>query len=191
MRNAILMLVATVALAGTLTAKAAGAPTSTLLPSQPADSGQSYVWARRTLQHFSHPVVLTSETDGWHAESCEQLYKSVKILLVELGARESDLDVDQRPCYTFTTLRTVDVSFSVVAPEEKAGKGSAATLSSARWQRVAMKGDCNYLQYVTRAILPLFTTRDVKLITPADCAKIGVGLYAQVLMTTPEPAASP
>jgi len=51
--------------------------------------------------------------------------------------------------------------------------------------------DCSYLEYVTKKVLPLFTTRSVKLISPADCAKIKVGLSAQVLMPPQQVATSP
>jgi hypothetical protein len=35
-------------------------------------------------------------------------------------------------------------------------------------------------------VLPAFSTKNVKLIPTADCAKIGVGLYAQMLVPVEE-----
>jgi hypothetical protein len=42
-------------------------------------------------------------------------------------------------------------------------------------------GDCAFLKYATIKILPLFATKDVKLIPTEVCAKVGVGLRAQLL----------
>jgi hypothetical protein len=70
----------------------------------------------------------------------------------------------------------------VLAPIGKTGKDAGGPSVEARWQTVQLSpGDCDYLEYVTGKVLPLFSTREVKLIPKAGCEKYGVGLSAQVL----------
>jgi hypothetical protein len=51
--------------------------------------------------------------------------------------------------------------------------------------------DCAYLRYATEKVLPLFSTREVKLIPRDVCGQHDVGLRAQVLKLTQQLAAAP
>src|SRR3984885_14455646 len=105
MRTPLLILIAAVGLIGAVTAAA-------------ADSTQTAVWTQRKLLHFVHPAVINSETGEWTDISCDQIYDNVNFVLRQLGARASDIVVDQRPCHTSGLLRSIDVTFSVLAPTE-------------------------------------------------------------------------
>jgi hypothetical protein len=97
-----------------------------------------------------------------------------------------DLKIDPRRCLGDGGHRTVDATFWVLAPANKSDGTTRGV--AARWQIVEMHaGDfilsgCAYLKYVTQTILPLFSTRDVKLISNAVCNKTDVGLRAHVLV---------
>ena len=156
-----------------------------------ADPNQTAVWESRTLRNFTLPLVVNSENGPLQEASCDQLYSSVRVLLLQFGARTSDIRVDQRGCNAYTTNRSIDVTFSVLVPAKQTGSNAAGPLVEAHWETIALKGNCRLLQDATKRILPLFTTSDVKLISSADCAKIGVGLYGKVLKAPVEQASSP
>jgi hypothetical protein len=130
------------------------------------------MWEPRTLKDFG---------DGG---SCDLLVDHARFMLLQLGAH--DLKIDPRRCLGDGGYRTVDVTFWVLAPANKSNGTTRGV--AARWQIVEMHpGDfmlsgCAYLKYVTQTILPLFSTRDVKLISNAVCNKTDVGLRAQVLV---------
>jgi hypothetical protein len=92
-------------------------------------------------------------------------------------------------------LKSIDVTFSVLAPIDTTAKAAGAPVA-AHWQTVQLGGsdvqlgDCAFLKYTTLKVLPLFSTRNVKLIPPDVCAKVGVGLHAEVLKALPDQAAS-
>ncbi len=127
------------------------------------------MWEPRTLKDFVG------------GGSCDLLVDNARFLLLQLGAH--DLKIDQRSC---PVNGTVDATFAVLAPANKSA-GTARGVA-ARWQIVEMHpgdytvGGCAYLKYVTKTILPLFSARDVKLISNAACNKTDVGLRAQVLV---------
>jgi hypothetical protein len=176
MRFKLLMLIATFSLVA--------------LASASADSTESAVWADRKLVHFSPPAY-----NGGPANSCDQIIDRLKFVLLRLGARASDLNVEANRCYAIPGLG-VDMSFSVLVPTEQTGKNATGAPAEASWQLVQLKPldplqDCAYLEYVTMKVLPLFSTRQVKLIPKADCSKYGVGLSAEVLKPTQQLAASP
>lgn len=177
MRSALLVIVLALGLIGSAIAAED--------PSQPA------VWVQRTLPAFTHPLVVNSQTMGLREASCDQLYERAKTLLTQLGMRESDFKVDSRPCYAYSRQRSIEVTFSVLVPTDQAGNAAAGPVVEAQWQTVALKGDCAFLEYATKIVLPLFTTRNVKLISKDDCAKLGIGLYAQILQAPQATAASP
>ena len=90
----------------------------------------------------------------------------------------------------------------MLVPANKSNGKARGEIVEARWQIVEMRrGDvppgketgelaplgtefesCADLKYVTQTILPLFSARDVKLISNAVCNKTDVGLRAEVLV---------
>ena len=178
MRTSLLILIAAAGLVGAATAA--------------ADSNETAVWTQRKLLHFIHPPVIDSETGEWKEASCDQLYTTVNFVLRQLGARSSDLVVDERPCYASASLRSIDVTFSVLAPTGNRVINPSWELVPAHWKTVELQGDCRFLQYVTQKVLPLISTKDAKYISMNDCNRLGgIGLYAKVLVPTQLPAASP
>lgn len=150
-----------------------------------ADSNQTAVWEARALRHFSLPVTVNSET------SCDLIFDEAKLLLQQLGARASDIRADLRGCYAYTPERSIDVTFSVLVPTKQTSDNAPGPLIEAHWKTVELKGDCRFLQNATKKILPLFTTSNVKLVSSADCARLGVGLFGKVLVAPEEQASSP
>jgi hypothetical protein len=179
MRTPLLILIGAVGLLGAATTEA-------------ADSSQTAVWTQRKLLHFVHPSVMDSETGNWKEVSCDQLYTNVNFVLRQLGARSSDLVVDQRPCHASASLRHIDVTFSVLVPTENTVINPSWELVPAHWKTVELKGDCRFLEYVTQRVLPLISTKDAKYISVKNCSRLGgIGLYAKVLVPTQPPGASP
>jgi len=84
-------------------------------------------------------------------------------------------------------VRSIDATFSVLTPTDSTLKPGVGAPVEAHWQMVELGGadvglgDCAFLRYATIKLLPLFATKDVKLIPTEVCAKVGVGLRAQVL----------
>ncbi len=154
------------------------------------DSSQSAVWEPRTLRHFTLPLVVNSETGPLQEASCDQIYTEAKILLLQLGARASDIRADLRGCYAYTIDRTIDLTFSVLVPTTQTANKTPGPIIEAHWKTVLLKGNCHLLEDATKKIVPLFTTSNVKLISSADCAKLGVGLYGKVLVASDEQASS-
>ncbi len=196
MRNQVLILI---------TALGLGAIASAVAPavaraSDAADSNQTATWAQRKLLRFSPPAVYVPE-NGYatrnHYLSCDQMIDRVRFVLEQLGARVDDMRVDDRDCRLGgTTIRSIDVMFSSLEPVDSTGRNITGPPLAVHWQTVTLSGadtglgDCAFLKYASDRILPLFVTREVKLISPEVCAKVGVGLRAQVLKLSPSAAAA-
>jgi hypothetical protein len=198
MRSHLLMFIAAMGLVGSAMAQApAAAPAA---PSTATDSGQPATWTQRRLLQFSPPpdyVPANGYETNTHFISCDELIDRVTFVLLQLGARAGDFVVDQRDCRRGgPTARSIDVTFSALTPINDAGAKAAGAPVEAHWHTVQLGGaamgigDCAFLRYATVKILPLFATREVKLISSADCARLGVGLRAQVLKLPQEQAAS-
>jgi hypothetical protein len=113
----------------------------------------------------------------------------VTLVLKELGARATQ--VDDHLCWD-RRWPSLDVTFLALEKTDRTENSAAAeTSSEAHWQIVVLKGDCVFLHYITVHVLPLFATRNVKLIPDAVCGKTGMGLYTEVLLPTQQPTASP
>ncbi len=177
MRAQVLILIAAIGLVGSAVAA--------------EDSTQTATWTPRTLMRFSPPsnyVPANGYLSNTHFLSCDELINRMNFLLSQLGAR--DIVVDQRDCRRGgVEMRSIDATFSVLAPTDSTHKPAAGapTPVEAHWQTVELGGadvglgDCAFLKYATIKLLPLFSTKDVKLIPTEVCAKVGVGLRAQVL----------
>jgi hypothetical protein len=187
MRTQLLLLMAAIGLVGSVTAAAAG-------------STQSATWTQRNLLNFSPPPNYAPGV-GYASNaqfiSCDQIIERVQFILVQLGARPDGMTVDQRDCRRGqSTVRSVDVKFLVLAPTDTATKPASWPPVEAHWRTIELGGpgvglgDCAFLKYVTLKVLPLFSARNVKLIPSDVCAKVGVGLRAEVLRAPPDETAS-
>jgi hypothetical protein len=184
---AIIAGVASVAVSNTVPAATLSSAPDGVAPSQTA------VWTARKILAFSPPSTYVP-ANGYETNtsslSCDQIDDRAKFLLRQLGAR--DISFDDRDCRTKgkNEIVTIDLAFSVLTPTGMAGVTAAGAPVIAHWQTVALKGadigNCAFLYYVTRKVLPAFSTKNVKLIPTADCARIGVGLYAQMLVPVEE-----
>jgi hypothetical protein len=183
MRKPLLILIAAAGLIAFATAESASAST---VAAPTAESPQGAVWAPRKLVNFAPPYI----------HSCDRLYEKLRFVLLQLGARDSDLQIDQRTCLAGSPIPSVDATFSVLAPTNGPGSTAAAAAVPANWQTVELRVgdvgvfDCAYLKYVTAKILPLFSTKAVKLIPAAVCNKFDVGLRAEILRLPQQVAAS-
>jgi hypothetical protein len=181
---------------------AAGAtPVATTSSSRAAESVQAASW--------SQPMTIENSVD-LPGHTCDDFKGELRFVLLQLGARASDLKVNSN---RYCLLRA---TFSVLVPADQTGKNAAHAMAEARWQTVELRTGtvvsgklltfrdtpgsqlqasydrtCGYFVQVTNRILPLFTARDVKLISSAVCDKTGVGLRAEVLMPAQQLAASP
>jgi hypothetical protein len=180
-RIPLLMLIVTTGLIASTTAEAVTPAATAVSSPEPGESGQSAVWTARKLLSFS-PTMEDST-----GVSCDELVGQTRDLLLRLGARASDLIVDGRRCYGIPGLG-VDVSFSVLVPIDGTGKNAARASVSARWQlfegRAESPWDCAYLDYVTKKVLPLFSTRNAKRISREVCKTHDVGLRTELLKPT-------
>jgi hypothetical protein len=181
MRTRLLMLVAAVGLAASVTA---GAAESTDASAAPA----SAKWVARQLHFMYSPVAPRFVTTHY---SCDGLQDQMTAILRQLGA-SGDLVVRSVGCTRASgpePFPGVDARFSVLEPIASAHPGAANSPTvAARWEKVTFKPDtsCQLLDQVKRNVLPLFATRNVK----ADCP---VGFSLEVLRPAqpPQPEAAP
>jgi uncharacterized protein YbaP (TraB family) len=103
----------------------AGAASETVTPSEAADLSQPVVWTQRRL--FVPLEILPQ---------CHLLAGAVRPLLLELGARTSDLQTDELNC---PTSHGLEVTFWVLAPADAAGKNAANKVIQGHWQNVEVK----------------------------------------------------
>jgi hypothetical protein len=123
-----------------------------------------------------------------YRDFCDATYENVSRVLLQLGARRSDLDVSELRCPAPNGAASIDATFSVLAPIDPGAGNSAGASVDAHWQTVELKGSCVFLFYVTRRILPLFSTRNVKRIPWGFCDKYHLGLRAEILMPASAPS---
>lgn len=129
--------------------------------------------------------------------SCQGLQAKVREVLLQLGARPSDLSVRQRGCTTGFSrpdpAPSVGGTFYVLEP----ASGSAEQPVDAAWQRVNVSvgqpgldtaGQCELVEQVKQRILPLFSTRNVTFeqrCTPHRLSPRGSSLSVDVLKPAP------
>lgn len=104
--------------------------------------------------------------------SCDGLRDKVRRVLLALGARE-DLQVREGPCASFgepDAFPSVTIKMSVLEPIAAASSASAPASVPARWQSIDLPprgdvpwspADCELVEQIRQAILPLFATRNV------------------------------
>lgn len=127
--------------------------------------------------------------------SCEGLTEKVKQVLLQLGARKSDLHVHEAGCTSGfgrpEPFPTVVGTFSVLEPA--ASSGEAGHPVKGTWQTVDVRvgrpgldqaGQCELIDQVKSKILPLFATRNVQFqssCVPHQLTIKGSSLSVQVL----------
>lgn len=122
---------------------------------------------------------------------CQGLTDQMRDILLQLGARKSDLDVRETGCTSGfdqpTHFPGVAGTVSVLEPvvlAQVAQPPNAAGTVAAHWQPVEVKldrpgrdanGQCELLQQVKLRVLPLFTTRNVRLDSVCSPRQLLVG----------------
>ena len=146
--------------------------------------------------------------------SCDGLLDSVRDILLQLGARKSDMDVSEAGCIRLngpSPMPGVEGSFSVLVPAEAAASGTTvsngATASNqdgapvqAQWRRVDLvrklhydfdlTGHCELLEQMHRQVLPLISSRNVDFMStcfPHDAVLGGVTFKLDVLVPVVSP----
>jgi hypothetical protein len=122
-----------------------------------------------------------------YSDFCDPTYEQVKRVLLQLGARPSDLNVSELHCPAPNGAASIDATFSVLVPIDPQAKNAAGAPVDAHWQTVELKGSCIFLFYMTRKVLPLFSARNVKRIPWDFCGKYHFGLRADILMPSRAP----
>jgi hypothetical protein len=142
-----------------------------------ADSSQTAAWAPRKVH-----IVFRG--------TCDQTYDLLRGTLLRLGARARDLKIDGRSCPAPNGAASLDATFSVLVPTDATAQSAADASVAAQWQTVELRGNCVVIAYFTRAILPSFSTRNVKLVPKDMCERLHIGLRAELLKPAQEPAIS-
>ncbi len=140
-----------------------------------ADSSQAAAWAPRKVH-----IVFRG--------TCDETYDLLRVTLLRLGARARDLDIDERNCPAPNGAASLDATFSVLVPTGATAQNARGAAVEAHWHTVELRGNCVVIAYFTRKILPLFSTRNVKLVPRDVCETIHVGLRAELLEPLQEPA---
>jgi hypothetical protein len=134
--------------------------------------------------------------------SCDGLREKMRSVLLKLGARKQDLDVNSSGCPGLsepTTFPTVDIKMNVLQPAPAPPPGANAPPAvAAHWQLVDLTqyhdplraaGDCELIEQIYQRILPLFTTRNA--VFHSNCVpnqlQLGTVLKAEVLIPNPPP----
>jgi hypothetical protein len=176
MRIQLLTLIATIGFIASATVSAADTAT-TVAPQDEMQSSQTGVWTPRKLLNFSsdRPNLVPSA-----GVTCDVQKGEVRLMLLALGARASDLNLDPHTCGFSAT-------FSVLVPADK--PEASGTTVATRWQFHQWKEPLNCLEvaYVAQNVPPLFSTKDVQLFSKADCRRNGVGLRAKFLTLADSP----
>ena len=130
--------------------------------------------------------------------TCDGLRDAVRDMLLQLGARKSDLKVTEQPCSGQpdrpNPFPGVRIKMSVLQPAP-AQIGADTQVVEAHWKPVKLPyretginaaGQCELLEQFNQKIMPLFTTRNVDLratCVPHQLEPLGTKLQAEVLVT--------
>jgi hypothetical protein len=155
-----------------------------MVPAHKIDSGPAGIWTQRKLLNYPYHIYSHDGPEG-DVDPCDRASNGVKALLLQLGAHVTDIHVDT--CHLDGREPTADATFSVLVPTKKTA--ASGTPVATRWQFHQWRGDLNCLEvaYVAQNVLPLFSTKDVQLLSKADCRKTGVGLRVKILTLTDSP----
>ena len=195
--KSVLRVIVPVVLASTLIAGSAAAaePADTSPQSAPV----SAKWVSRKLHYIYQ---------GFTAHySCDGLQGAVQRILLQLGARATDLVVKRSGCTRLEGPEPnpgVNATFSVLEPADSGDKREANSQDvPARWENVTIEastptrenaGGCELIQDVKKQFLPLFATRNLKY--SSDCfphteSLLGASLKVDVLRAIRPPKPQP
>jgi hypothetical protein len=175
-----------------LIGSALAAATLLLAAQAPASGAESAVWVKKKM-HF----IFQGFTAVY---SCEGLEDDMRTVLLQLGARQSDMKLQQINCGSGFNLPEPNPgltgTFYVLEPASSAAGDNAqpgAGAVQAQWQTVNVRltrdarlqaGQCELIDQVKAKILPLFPARDVKFQStcyPNELLVKGSTLEAKVL----------
>ena len=130
--------------------------------------------------------------------SCDGLKDQIREMLLQLGARKSDLKVYEQPCSgppdRPNPFPGVKIKMSVLTPAPST-QSHVSHMVQAEWKTVKLPhretginaaGQCELLEQFKKTVLPLFTTRNVDLVAtcvPHQLSPLGTKLQADVLVT--------
>jgi len=130
--------------------------------------------------------------------SCDGLRDDVRQMLLQLGARKDDLQVYELPCSGApdrpNPFPGVKIKMSVLTPAPSTDS-DVSKMVQAQWKTVKLPyresginaaGQCELLEQFKKAVLPLFTARNVDLVAtcvPHQLSPLGTKLQADVLVT--------
>ena len=157
---------------------------------EPAAPAEFAVWTPKEVQ-FTYMGFTTHYT-------CDGLRDAVRDMVLQLGARKSDLKVTEQPCSGQpdrpNPFPGVRIKMSVLQPAP-AQLSPDAQVVEAHWKPVKLPyretginaaGQCELLEQFNQKIMPLFTTRNVDLhatCVPHQLEPLGTKLQAEVLIT--------
>lgn len=159
----------------------------------PASGAESAVWVKKKIL-FVYQGFTTQY-------SCEGLKETMRDVLLQLGARKSDMKINETGCALGFNVPSpspgVSGTFYVLEPASSAsssgGSGHAGATVNAEWQSVTVNiarggreesGRCELLEQVKKKVLPLFEARDVKFQSDCFPNQVTIGrtmLQAQLL----------
>ena len=137
--------------------------------------------------------------------SCDGLEGDVRELLLALGARKKDLQIQSAGCSRLEGVEPfpgVRAKFWVLEPvtADEAAKGGDSVVQATQWQTVnlvgkgdfrAEQGQCELLEQLKRQALPLFTSRNLNFhsaCVPYDVTLGDIRFSVDVLRVVPAPA---
>lgn len=163
------------------------AAASLILAAQaPAFGAESAVWTQKKIN-----FIYQGFTSRY---SCQGLEDAVRSVLLQLGARQSDMNLRQTGCAAGPNVPSpypgVSGTFSVLEPAAAESNGESVQAEwrtvkvSVSWGARAQTGQCELIDQVKAKILPLFAARNVKfqsVCTPNTVRVQGSTLQAEVL----------
>jgi hypothetical protein len=203
MRIQLLLVLSTLSFLACIAAEPSAATPQTGAPSAQTDPVYSVAWTPRELR-----VKQFYTTAPYN---CDYLYDDLTRLLLQLGARASDLKVDIAPCYKRVREEEwfvrAEVKFSVLGPADTTAQNAASESLQAHWKTIDIALDTsprkqvltstrlnhytglgfrnrNMIILLKSQILPLFLLKSV------EFRDDGASLHAEVLAPVEDPTAS-
>src|ERR1700722_18073955 len=164
---------------------------------QPAAPAEFAVWTQKEVQ-FTYMGFTTHYT-------CDGLRDDIRDMLLQLGARKSDLKVTEEPCSGNpdrpNPFPGVKIKMSVLQPAPAQLSPDTPLVESHckavklphRETGINAAGQCELLEQFNHTIMPLFTTRNLDLhatCVPHQLEPLGTKLQAEVLVTDQKKAAA-
>jgi hypothetical protein len=170
---------------------------STMLVAESGHDRQAAAWMPRKLR-----FVYMGFTTHY---SCDGLSDNLRTVLLQLGARERDLELQPYGCTRGfgkpEPFPGVDMTFFVLEPVRQ-GAAAGMPIVQAEWKSVELElgrnnlehaGQCELLEQIRQKILPLFTARNLDFrdnCIPHQLTAGGATLRVEVLKPAQAPAAT-